>query len=50
MGSGFATHRTFTIDALDRLAECMSENTCGKGETTVIMLGSFHFGKSVTPS
>ncbi|KAK1922888.1 hypothetical protein DB88DRAFT_493059 [Papiliotrema laurentii] len=41
-----ATHRDFTIAALDRLAGCMETNSCGPGELTVIVLGSAHFGNS----
>lgn len=33
------------MEALDRLVSCMEGNTCGSGETTIILLGSYHFGR-----
>jgi len=44
ISSPFASYRPFTLTALDRLASCLEMNTCGPGEKTVIILGSFHFG------
>jgi hypothetical protein len=43
---GYATHRPATIKALDRLEYCLETGTCGEGEKTIILLGSYHFGHS----
>ncbi|KAK8846591.1 hypothetical protein IAR55_005677 [Kwoniella newhampshirensis] len=42
----FRTYSHVTLQALDRLADCMTEGTCGPREETVIILGSYHFGHS----
>ena len=49
--SGPADHSEWRIGrkwngpAIDRLVDCMSSNTCGKGEETVIILESLHFSE-----
>jgi hypothetical protein len=35
--------------ALDRLGQCLEENNCDPGADTVILLASYHFGKSPRP-
>jgi hypothetical protein len=36
-------NRNWTLTSLERLAHCLETNTCGPGEGTVVVLGSFHF-------